>query len=80
MMSQMAEHTEDADTTHAARMGKAIVRGVAIGLPVCLIGLTLAVWLITDQSLADSFATAALPGVLLGAFAGGFAGVAATMD
>lgn len=61
-------------------MGKAIVRGVTIGFPACVIGLTLAVWLITDLDLADSFATAILPGILLGGFAGGFAGVAATMD
>lgn len=61
-------------------MGKAILRGIAIGFPVCLIGLTLAIWLITDQDFADSFATALLPGILLGGFAGGFVGVAATMD
>jgi len=61
-------------------MGKAILRGIAIGFPVCLIGLTVAIWLITDQDLADSFATALLPGILLGGFAGGFVGVAATMD
>ncbi len=61
-------------------MGRAIVRGVAIVSPICLIGLTLAIWLITNQDIVDSFATALLPGVLLGGFAGGFAGVAATMD
>jgi len=76
----MAEHTEEADSTHAARMGKAVARGVAIGFPVCLLGLTVAVWLITDLDIVDSFATALLPGILLGGFAGGFAGVAATMD
>ena len=61
-------------------MGRAVVRGVTIGFPVCLIGLTLAVWLITDLDIVDSFTTALLPGILLGGFAGGFAGVAATMD
>lgn len=76
----MAEQSEEAEITHAARMGRAIARGVTIGFPVCLIGLTIAVWLITDLDLADSFATALLPGILLGGFAGGFAGVAATMD
>lgn len=76
----MAEHTEEADATRDRRMGRAIVRGIAIGFPVCLLGLTLAIWLITDQDIFDSFATALLPGVLLGGFAGGFAGVAATMD
>ena len=76
----MSETTADTEATHAARMGKAIGRGVIIGLPVVLIGLTIAVWLITDLDLGDSFATAVLPGVLLGGFAGGFAGVASTMD
>lgn len=79
-MAGMAEHSEEADVTHAARMGRAVAKGVVIGFPVCLAGLTLAVWLITDLDLADSFATALLPGVLLGGFAGGFAGVATTMD
>lgn len=79
-MAPMAEHSEDADVTHAARMGKAVAKGVLIGFPVCLVGLTLAIWLITDLDLVDSFATALLPGILLGGFAGGFAGVAATME
>ena len=65
--------------TPAAIMGRAIVRGVAIGLPVVIVGLTLAIWIFTKNDLADSFATAILPGVLLGAFGGGFAGMAATM-
>jgi len=76
----MSEPSEDTGASHDARMGKAVTRGILIGFPVCLLGLTLAVWLITDLDLADSFATALLPGILLGGFAGGFAGVAATMD
>jgi hypothetical protein len=76
----MSEHSEDVDDGRDGRMGKAIARGVGIGFPVCLIGLTVAVWLITDLDLADSFATALLPGILLGGFAGGFAGLAMTMD
>lgn len=80
MMLAMAEHTEDTDITRDVRMGRAIVRGIAFGFPLCLLGLTIAVWLITDQDIFDSFATALLPGILLGGFAGGFAGVAATMD
>lgn len=79
-MTPMTGHSDGPNDDQDARMGKAILRGIAIGFPVCLIGLTLAVWLITDQDLADSFATALLPGILLGGFAGGFAGVAATMD
>lgn len=76
----MAEHSEDADVARDARMGKAILKGVAVGFPVCLVGLTLAVWLITDLSIGESFYTAFLPGILLGGFAGGFAGIASTMD
>ena len=60
-------------------MGPAIVRGILVGLPVSLIGLTFAVWLITDLDLGDSLVTALLPGILLGAFGGGFAGMAMTM-
>ena len=80
MMSHMSDQGDHGDDGRDARMGKAVARGVLIGFPVCLIGLTLAVWLITDLDLVDSFATALLPGILLGGFAGGFAGVAATMD
>ena len=80
MMAGMTGHGGGTSDDHDARMGKAIIRGVAIGFPVCLLGLTLAIWLITDQDLADSFATALLPGILLGGFAGGFAGVASTME
>lgn len=79
-MAVMAEHSEEADVTHAARMGRAVAKGIMIGFPVSLLGLTLAVWLITDLDIADAFATALLPGILLGGFAGGFAGVAATME
>ncbi len=61
-------------------MGKAILRGVAIGFPAAVLFLTGVVFLITDLDLGDSFATALLPGILLGGFGGGFAGIAATMD
>lgn len=80
-MSEMTDTTEIEDgMTPAARMGKAIVRGAVIGLPAALIGITLAVWLITDLSFRESVTTAILPGILLGVFGGGFAGMAATMD
>ena len=61
-------------------MGRAIVRGILIGIPVVLIGITLMVWLITDNDIFDSIATAILPGILLGTFGGGFAGMAMTME
>lgn len=76
----MSEHSAHADEDRDARMGKAIVKCLAVSFPAALIGLTLAVWLITDLDLGDSFATALLPGILLGGFSGGFAGVAMTMD
>jgi hypothetical protein len=80
MMSAMAEHSEEFDSQRDARMGKAVARGILVGFPVALVGLTIAIWLITDLDLVDSFATALLPGILLGGFAGGFVGVATTMD
>ncbi len=69
----------EVERTPAAIMGQAIIKGVLIGLPVVIVAITAAIWLFTDNDLADSFATAILPGVLLGAFGGGFAGMAATM-
>jgi hypothetical protein len=76
----MADHSDEHDSQRDARMGKAVARGVLFGFPVALVGLTIAVWLITDLDLVDSFVTALLPGILLGGFAGGFVGVATTMD
>ena len=68
------------EKTPAAIMGEAIVKGVLIGLPTAIVGLTGFVWLITDLDVFDSFATAILPGILLGAFGGAFTGMAATMQ
>jgi hypothetical protein len=60
-------------------MGPAIIRGILIGIPVVLVGLSIGIWLITDLDIFESMTTALLPGILLGAFGGGFAGMAATM-
>lgn len=68
------------EITPDARMGHAIVKGVLIGVPVTLVGLTLGIMLITDNDLVTSLATAILPGILLGTFGGGFAGMAMTME
>jgi hypothetical protein len=72
--SEETEHTDD------SRMGKAVIRGIVMGIPTAIVALALVVWAITDLDLGDSITTALLPGVLLGAFAGGFAGMAMTMD
>jgi hypothetical protein len=50
-----------------------------IGIPVVLVGLTVGIWLITPLDIFESALTAVLPGILLGAFGGGFAGMAMTM-
>lgn len=72
------EPTTDSD--HDARFGRAIQRGIMIGVPVALVALTLGIWIITDNDLGDSLATSLLPGVLLGVFGGGFIGMASVMD
>lgn len=71
----MAEH----ETNQPDPMGPAIIRGIIIGVPVVLVGLTVAIWLITDLDIFESITTALLPGILLGAFGGGFTGMAITM-
>lgn len=66
-MGDVAEH----EGRPSEAMGTAILRGIGIGIPVVLVGLTIGIWLITDLDLVDSLVTALLPGVLLGAFGGG---------
>ncbi len=61
-------------------MGKAIIRGILIGLPLTFVVLTLGIYLITNNDIFDSMATAILPAILLGTFGGGFAGMALTME
>jgi hypothetical protein len=80
MIPPMAEHSQDHDAERSARMRRAIFRGILIGIPASVVGLTLAIWLLTDLGWMDSFVTAVLPGAGLGGFAGGFAGIASTMD
>jgi hypothetical protein len=71
----VAEH----ESTDTDPMGPAIMRGIIIGIPVVLVGLTIGIWLITPLDITESALTALLPGILLGAFGGGFAGMAMTM-
>jgi hypothetical protein len=69
----------DHEVTERDPMGPAIIRGIVLGIPVVLVGLSIGIWLITDLDIFESMTTALLPGILLGAFGGGFAGLAATM-
>lgn len=71
---------EVSDSNGDSRTGKAIIRGVLIGLPLTFIVLTLGIFLITNNDIFDSMATAILPSILLGTFGGGFAGMALTME
>lgn len=81
----MSDHIEVQDGHHEDEnidlaFGKAVVRGALVGLPLMVVFLSAAVWLITEQSLATSITTGLLPGVLLGVFGGGFVGVLRAMD
>jgi hypothetical protein len=69
----------DHEVTERDPMGPAIIRGIVLGIPVVLVGLSIGIWLITDLDIFESMTTALLPGILLGAVGGGFAGMAATM-
>ncbi len=76
----MAHENQTEERSAEASMGHAVTKGVLIGLPVALIGITLALFFFTEQDLGEAAVTAILPGVLLGVFGGGFAGMAITMD
>lgn len=60
--------------------GMAVAKGALVGIPVMLVFLSAAIWLITGRSAADSIVIALLPGVLFGVFGGGFLGVLKGMD
>ena len=84
----MADHSSDqvreGDGSHDASsdlaFGMAIMKGSIVGLPLMIVFMTVAVWLMTDQSWQTSIATALLPGVLFGVFGGGFLGMIRAMD
>lgn len=79
-MTDLMAHREDQGASADSRVGKAVAKGVGIGLPLGVIGMTLVVWLITDLDLGDAFAAGLLPGIMFGVFAGGFTGVTRSMD
>ncbi len=60
--------------------GMAVAKGALIGIPVMLVFLSAAIWLITGRSAVDSIVIALLPGVLFGVFGGGFLGVLKGME
>ncbi|MDH4118610.1 MAG: hypothetical protein OEX04_02550 [Acidimicrobiia bacterium] len=62
-----------------ARIGKSVVRGIVLALPISFVGLVLGLWLLTDRDLGLSMETAILPAALIGVFFGGFFGVALTL-
>lgn len=79
----MTDHdadTDDAAAEHEARMVRAVLRDMAIAVPLALIVVFGAIVLLTDKSAGDAAATTVLPGVLMGMFFGGFSGMARTMD
>ncbi len=85
---QMSDHgsgqVQEGDESHDAgsdlAFGMAIMKGSVIGLPLMIVFITVAVWMMTDQSWQTSIATALLPGVLFGVFGGGFLGMLRAMD
>jgi ABC-type Mn2+/Zn2+ transport system permease subunit len=79
-MSDHSTETDEAAAAHEARMVRAVVRDVAVALPLSLLAVFGALVIFTDKSIGDAIATSLLPGVLIGVFFGGFSGTARTMD
>ncbi len=75
--------TIDVPEDHAAEqegaMVRAVLKGIAVALPLALAGI-FAMLVAIGQPWNKALATSWLPGVLTGVFFGGFAGVARTMD
>ncbi len=77
---QVREGDESHDAGSDLAFGMAIMKGSAIGLPLMIVFMTVAVWMMTGQSWQTSIATALLPGVLFGVFGGGFLGMLRAMN
>jgi hypothetical protein len=74
-----ADSTQDEIEAAAAErsFGRAVVKGILITLPIGYVFLVFALLLMTGWKVSRAFETAILPGVLIGVFFGGFAGVSA---
>lgn len=62
-----------------SRLGKAVIKGMLIALPISYVGLVLGLVLLTGRGFRNSLETAILPGLLIGVFFGGFFGMAITL-
>ena len=84
----MSDHRSDpvreGDGPHDAgsdlAFGTAIMKGSVVGLPLMIVFITVAVWMVTGQSWQTSLIIALLPGVLFGVFGGGFLGMLRATD
>lgn len=79
-MSDHNTETDEAAAAQESRMVRAVVRDIAVALPIALLTVFGALVIFTDKSIGDAVATTLLPGVLIGVFFGGFSGTARTMD
>ena len=73
----MSTGTEDHDQDHSEMMGKAIMRGIAFGVPIAYVVMVLGFWLIFERDFTKALETSAMPALLTGSFFGGFAGISA---
>ena len=71
------QYREDDAAVHGARMVRAVVLGIAWGVPAAIAGLTVALRLAVTPDWLEAFSTAVWPGVLVGVFGGGFVGMVA---
>ena len=55
--------------------GRSVAFWIGAALPVAVVVITLAVWLVLDVSFGKAFAISAWPSILTGIFGGGFVGV-----
>jgi Na+/H+ antiporter NhaC len=62
-----------------SRLGKAVLKGIVIALPIAYVGLVIGLMLLTGRGFRNALETAILPGLLIGVFFGGFAGMAVTL-
>jgi VIT1/CCC1 family predicted Fe2+/Mn2+ transporter len=72
-MSEVAE--QGPHEIDEGQFARSVALSIGAGLPVALVVITLAVWLMLDVSFGKAFAISAWPAILTGVFGGGFVGV-----
>ena len=74
-MTAEAHETKRHGEVDEKKFGRAIAMSIVVGAPLAILFIVISMWVFTDADLAKAFSIGIWPGILTGAFGGGFVGV-----